>query len=152
LKLANAHDNVALPQNIHPHVFTTLAWDNIDRIEETLTGASTSHRVNGIIVQPRVFGPEPYKPPLPTIPKNKKRSLMIEDTPLPIYTAGERVGPSQCTTLDVNREAFIAEAHKKNIMWMLTRRLDTDNQVVMAWTGFNIILRRDLPVVQDIYH
>ena len=37
-----------------PCIPTTLAFDNIDRLEETLTGAGTSHRVNGIIIQPEV--------------------------------------------------------------------------------------------------
>ena len=30
-------------------LFTTLAWDNIDQIEETLSGEGISHRINGII-------------------------------------------------------------------------------------------------------
>ena len=43
---------VPLPSSIHPSVPTVLAFDNIDRLEELLSGAGTSHRVNGIIVQP----------------------------------------------------------------------------------------------------
>ena len=46
-----------LPSSIKPHVFTNLAWDNIDRLEKTLTGKDTSHHVNGIAVQARVYGP-----------------------------------------------------------------------------------------------
>ena len=42
---------VALPCSIKPNVFTSLAWDNADRLEETLTRKGTSHRVNGIAVQ-----------------------------------------------------------------------------------------------------
>lgn len=37
-KLAAANEDVVLPEHIHSYVFTTLAWDNIDRVEETLTG------------------------------------------------------------------------------------------------------------------
>ncbi len=48
---------VALPCSIKPHAFTSLPWDNIDRLEETLTGKDTSHRVNGIAVQARFYGP-----------------------------------------------------------------------------------------------
>ena len=43
MKLAAGGNHVILPDDIHPYVFTTLAWDNIDRLEETLTGAGTSH-------------------------------------------------------------------------------------------------------------
>jgi len=39
-------DDVPLLKNIQ----VTLTWDNIDRIEETLYGAGTSHQVNVIAV------------------------------------------------------------------------------------------------------
>ena len=48
MNAAESEDKVPLPDNIHPHVSTTLAWDNIDRLEETLSGGGTSHRVNGM--------------------------------------------------------------------------------------------------------
>ena len=52
-KLAQSlNERVVLPTAIKPNVFTNLAWDNIDRLEETLSGQGTSHRVNGIAVQP----------------------------------------------------------------------------------------------------
>ena len=57
-KLASTSINdVPLPENIQPYINTTLGWDNIDRLEETLSGGGTSHRVNGIVVQARHFGP-----------------------------------------------------------------------------------------------
>ena len=55
---------VPLPQNILPHIDTTLAFDNIDRLEKTLSGSATSHRVNGIAVQTPTQGPMP-KPFIP---------------------------------------------------------------------------------------
>lgn len=52
-KLASqSNKNVNLSANINPHVFTTLVWANIDRLEETLSGGGTSHHVNGIVIQP----------------------------------------------------------------------------------------------------
>ena len=44
---------VPLPDNIKPHISTSLAWDNIDRLEETLSGGGKSYRVNGIEIQAR---------------------------------------------------------------------------------------------------
>ena len=51
-------NEVPLPENIQAYVNTTLAWDNIDRLEDTLSGAGTSHQVKmallskqGILVQ-----------------------------------------------------------------------------------------------------
>ena len=58
-KLSISGDGPSLPSNIHPGVFTTLAWDNIDHIEETLSGEGTSNRVNGIAVQKKDNSPSP---------------------------------------------------------------------------------------------
>ena len=46
-------NTVPFPDNIKPHISTSLAWDNIDRLEETLSGVGTSHRVNGIAIEAR---------------------------------------------------------------------------------------------------
>ena len=40
--------------NIHPSIPTCLAYDNIERNEETLSGAGTSHRVDSIAIQAQV--------------------------------------------------------------------------------------------------
>ena len=55
-KLERSVDDVPLPGDIYPFVFITLAWDNIDRLEETVSGEGTSHRVNGIAVQTKIVG------------------------------------------------------------------------------------------------
>ena len=79
-KLATGlNHRVALPSSIKPYVFTTLAWDNIDRLEETLTGKGTSHRVNGIAVQARIYGPHLPTADLPCIEKKKKRMKKDEE-------------------------------------------------------------------------
>ena len=55
-KVSLSTGDVVLPANIHPGTFTTLAWDNIDCLEETDSGGGTSHRVNGIAVQAKPAG------------------------------------------------------------------------------------------------
>ena len=35
-----------------------MVYDNIDRLEETLYGARTTHRVNGIVIQKAFIGPK----------------------------------------------------------------------------------------------
>ena len=71
LKKIESEDEVAviLPSNIYPGVPTTLAFDNIDRLEETLSGSGTSHRVNGIVIQPMVHTLEE---PTPAVTMSKK--------------------------------------------------------------------------------
>ena len=44
---------VPFPDNIKPHISTWLAWDDIDRLEKTLSGGGMLHRVNGIAIQAR---------------------------------------------------------------------------------------------------
>ncbi|KAG0723975.1 hypothetical protein GWK47_041585 [Chionoecetes opilio] len=86
----------------------TLAWDNIDRLEETLSGAGTSHRVNGIAVQFQVAGSVPEKV-LPEITKSKIRSITLTASIPPIYNVGRRAGPPKIETayVDTTKESRI---------------------------------------------
>jgi len=43
LKKMTSTSEIPLPDDIQPHVGTTLAWDNIDRLEETPSGKE--HRI-----------------------------------------------------------------------------------------------------------
>ena len=76
-KLSQSEGGVAVPRNIHAGVFTTLAWDNIDRLEEKSSGGATSHRVNGIAVQAEMIVPQPRRS-MPIIAKTNKRSITAE--------------------------------------------------------------------------
>ena len=90
--------HVKLPDIYFPYVMAPLAWDYIDMLEKTLTGGGTSHRINGIIVQPRVYCPTPQvKNPVeqPVLKKEKKRSIFIDDHYAPIYNSGARDGPEK---------------------------------------------------------
>ena len=91
---ATPGNEVPLPENIRPFIGTTLAWDNIDRLEGTLSGEGTSHRVNGIAVQAVHFGPQLPPASVPAMVKSKKRSIdTVDDANFPIYNAGDRRGP-----------------------------------------------------------
>ena len=45
---------IVLPSTSHPWVPAVLAFDNVERLEETLSGGGTSHIVSGISIQPQV--------------------------------------------------------------------------------------------------
>ena len=47
---------VILPKVVSPNVFSIFCWDNIDLLEETLSGRGTTHCINGIVVQRQVSG------------------------------------------------------------------------------------------------
>ena len=63
-----------------------------------MTGKGTSHRVNGIAVQPKLYGPHLPQAELPHIEKLKQRSIQFEHQELEVYVAGPRVGPQPLPT------------------------------------------------------
>ena len=85
-------DNVILPDEIHIYHPTTLVYDNIDRLEETLSGTGTSHRINGIAIQKGFIGPLPSRKRT-YVPKTKQRSLEVEHSQMTPYHAGARPNP-----------------------------------------------------------
>ncbi|KAK3747382.1 hypothetical protein QZH41_002637 [Actinostola sp. cb2023] len=150
---ANLNQTTILPGTIQPNVFTNLAWDNIDRLEETLTGKGTTHRVNGIAVQPRVFGPHPPPAELPPILKRKQRSISYEEQPLPMYISGERIGPGLIVArsgIMNSQDAEALKAQQKNLFWVVARQTDGDGQSVPSWTGFNVQTRSEEDVREDV--
>ena len=156
-KLAQGlNERVVLPSSIKANVFTNLAWDNIDRLEETLSGHGTSHRVNGIAVQPRVFGPDPTPVKLSPVAKSKQRTLTFENqAELPVYVSGSRVGPHPLVTKEdhvSNTDDVVKQASNKNMLSILSRNVDTSDQQIPSWTGFNIKTRDQVSVSQDVIH
>ena len=147
-KLSLSDRDVALPANIHPGIFTTLAWDNIDHMEETTSGGGTSHRVNGIAVQAQPTNPMPART-MPAVVKAKQRSIDALPPMLPAYNAGQRVGPSQTNSADVDTEAQTRLARQKNLVWVMARSSQQEDQSISSWTGFNIKTRDDVTVIQD---
>ena len=99
---------------------------------EALSGKGTSHRVNGIAVPPRVFGPDLPPKDRSRIDKRKERTLSKENQPqLDVYVAGPRVGPHLLKTKDdyageANKAARNAE--QKNMLWILARQLNSEDQ------------------------
>ena len=149
-KMATTTSEIPLPANIQPHVSTTLAWDNIDRLEETLSGEGTSHRVNGIAVQARHFGPHPLTEQPPGITKSKQRSVgPLDVVALPIYNAGERQGPKPRAYVEVNDQEALENARRKTLLWVLVRLHAQMNQKVSGWTGYNILVRNEIEARQD---
>ena len=129
-KIENVNETgVALPLNVYPRVPTTLAFDNIDRLEETLSGCGTSHRVNGIAVQPMVHTVQAPKPPA-SMPKQRKRSIdHVEYTP-PSYNAGQRVGPPLVKRLRIDCSEDVKIAEMKNLTWCVVRQINEVEQNV----------------------
>ena len=107
-----ADKGILLPSNSHPCVPTALAFDNIDRLEETLSGGGTSHMVNGIIVQPQVSTAK--RPPKEvTVVTKKSRSIAPVPLDVPEYNAGTREGPPSTRPVTINHDSEIESVLEK---------------------------------------
>ena len=138
---------VILPSNVYPGVPTTLAFDNIDRLEETLGRGGTSHRVNGIVIQQMVRTVEAPTPVMVT--KQKKRRITQTQFVLPSFNAGERVGPPALRPISLDCSDPVKTAQMKNFTWHMIRQINTAEQNVCGWTGFNITTRDKISINQD---
>ena len=126
-------------------------FDNIDRLEETLTGSGTSHRVNGIGVQEGFSGPLLQRP-RQEIPKSKRRSFEFTTCILPSYISGQRPQPPVLPVIRFESEKEKEErlvARKKDILWITSRIRKNTDKVVPSWTGFNIVVRKDKMRIKD---
>jgi hypothetical protein len=94
------------------------AWDSIVQLEETLSGAGTSHRVNGISVQSIVAGFVPEKV-LPEVTKSKKRSITPTVIILPTYIVWQQVEPPRTKTANVDTTKQVQDSKTKAHIWLL---------------------------------
>ena len=138
-----------LPTDLRPGIFTTLVWDNIDRLEETLSGGGTSHRVNGIAIHQKDLYEDVELRVPPRVPKTKKRSISGDSHSIPIYNAGKRMGPKPLERIDSPFTTIVRATPIKNIAWVLARLSNVHCQRVSSWTGFNIKLRSGIDILED---
>jgi len=140
-----------IPQCILSGVFVNIAWDNIDKCEETLSGEGSTHRVNGIVIQQRVEGPIEREQPLPA-GKDRRRSVEIVELPLPNYVVQQRVGPGMCNVAESSYVTETTSSLNKDHLWIIARNECASNstyQSVPSWTGFNIRVRSEHIVAAD---
>lgn len=140
-----------IPTGIQPNIPTTAVFDNIDRLEETLSGSGTTHRVNGILVQQAFIGP--MKPPeYPKVEKTKRRSIEVPQLLLPTYNVGKRPEVPIIENLEKSVESKSMEGIKamlSNFIWAVARYLNSEAQKISSWTGFNMLARKNHQVLQD---
>ena len=80
---------------------------------------------------------------------SKKRSITPVTVDIPVYNAGKREGPPTMKPIVLGYNAVVHDAITKNILWSLVRQVNTSDQTVSSWTGFNILIRDDITVTKD---
>ena len=110
-----------IPEEMQPYQQTSIVYDNIDCLEETQSGAGTTHRVNAILTQKVFIGPKLLQN-LIDIPKTKQSSLFVEPLQLPVYNVGIRPEPPVLPNMNINLNLTTQEmSSKKNLIWFLCR-------------------------------
>ena len=91
--LAEAHilADTKVPVGFAKGKHTIAVWDNIDWLEETLSGAGTTHFTNGILVQSE-RAPQDADVPRPVVPRGR-RSLQPTTSELTPFHLRSRHGP-----------------------------------------------------------
>ena len=145
-----ALNDVVLPDELQFGEPTTLVFDNIDRLEETLSGSGTSYRVNGIAVQRGFIGPRVEKKRA-SMSKTMRRSIQIEDIFLTPYNVGTKPPPPYLMGLVQRYKKFHRSfsLSKEDVLWVIARYIHQKCQNIPSWTGFNILLRTENMVIKD---
>jgi hypothetical protein len=86
------------------------------------------------------------------IEKQKQRSVTVEDRDINGYVAGARVGPQPLSATDdtLERRQASIKSRNANLIWIIARLSDLDNQTVPSWTGFNICVRNEEQITEDV--
>ncbi|KAG0728844.1 hypothetical protein GWK47_031631 [Chionoecetes opilio] len=128
-------DDIPLPANIYPGVFTP-CWDNIDRLEETLSGGRYFSResMHWLSQVPQVAGDPVPEKVLPEITKSKIRSITLTASILPIYMFGRRQGHPGLRTAYVATTKEVQDPEAEPISGVLLE-CQTMKPVHRIWPG-----------------
>ena len=69
---------------------------------------------------------------MPSVIKAKQRTMDAFPPMLPACNAGQRVGPSQTNSADVDTEAQIQLARQKNLVWVIARSSQQEYQSISS--------------------
>ena len=89
------------------------------------------------------------KQDLPKVVPSKKRSITPVPLEIPDYNAGERVGPPITHAVALNFQPVVQDAHNRNLLWSSVRQMNTSDQSISSWTGFNMQARDNITVRRD---
>jgi len=105
-----------------------------------LSGAGTSHHINGIIVQPTSLTCAPSRQAARVDKKDRRRTLEPTELMLPAYISSTRELPPPLKSANLSQPLIdaVARARHRNLLRIITRLHDHEQQNVSSWTGFNI--------------
>ena len=138
-------DNV-LPTSIVPDgsVFSQTCWDNFDVLEETLSGAGTTHSTHGIVIQELAAGQSAVKPGFrqpssAPVGTDRSRSFHYEPDPFSAVVVSKKVEPMSIkltSDMDTGELSSVASRCSSLLMWTVCRGLFNDRCTVPEWSGW----------------
>ena len=144
-------NDTVIPEGIIPRKFTMMVWDNIDFLEETPTGAGSTHMANGIVIQHTRDDqqlPKQRKTSTTTI-KKSLRSLKAPEKQLHTYILGNKESP-KLHSATINSELETSLVTQKNsldrslmldfIYTICKYYCDELSTILPGWTGFNTLI------------
>lgn len=147
-QLANQKGN-HLPEGFQRGVFTNLVYDNIDFLEETLSGAGTSHYTNGIMFQLKQNSSS-VTVTVPAaqgdVPKSKKTFTPTKHNIDPFFLF-KKVGPST-PNIDLTGDKTMYEISKHTDQAYVVSKTSSDPNTAptsYGWTASNKLANKPLP-------
>ena len=84
--------------------------------------------MNGIAIQAKAANLEPVES-LPSVEKTKKRSIEAASLMMPSYNVGQREGPPQTKSIEVDSTTY-QYARQKDCIWFVARFTQRENQSI----------------------
>ena len=123
-----------------------LCWDNWDLIEETASGAATTHSTHGILIQdfnectiPSSSNDESDESHPCSTPRSKARRISFVPQPYPEFYCRGKVEPTLLTfkTAVANKQA-VESANRSDTAWLLHRYRfkDDEEKLIPGWSAW----------------
>ena len=164
--LAEAHTlaDTKVPLGFSKGVPTIAIWDNIDWLEETVTGAGTTHYTNGILVQREFTAPDPTTE-RPMVPRGR-RSLQPASSVITPFHLRSRHGPEHMESSSADQTSDSPELSEQEEAAALESAFGcmkyynsySQQPTVLthlpSWTGYNRTLTttQPLPTISAIHY
>lgn len=147
------HDS--LPDGFEEGKWTTLVWDNIDFAEETVTGAGTTHYVNGLMVQKKLASNTGVNPTVTPISKTLRKLPRVDANVTPVKRY-KRVGPTKL--FDINwsfDDRTAVDVSSLDLGYVALKSTHQQPDQLPDWTRFNQVIYSasiDHPVDKSLIH
>lgn len=153
-QLLSASGDIFIPAGVQPNVFTQIAADNNDLLEETVDGKNTTHCTSMIIIQRPGEGPVVTEP-FGAFPVSSRRPRALRNTAMTVLKKHTRL-PKRINPMDIVFDpedvkplSDFSWSSELDAVWQLSRVIPqklftleydqgcSSDQCVPGWTAFN---------------